>query len=576
MPPAKTTKEIRKIVEDENDTYVNHKRSKKYKKNGELTKKEETLVTYECGICGTNEERPLDQYQRWGGHCKECKTSIKAKGQKVTNDEKKNSIESKTPLKVLSFRSEIIDVSCGVHNFSRTWGAFCKNSTCNECKKSGKEQTHVSLAVKNTQGNKNTQTIVEEPLQNIDVPDNYVLLEQKNKRLLLKCDQNHIFRIDDVDEIYCPYHDLDVRSASQAKSQREVTIELKKLNAKLLSTYVNDKTLLELQCTKCNNLFYKSYQNFTKHDSVCTTCVKNAVAERKKQECLEKKIEFRRNVENSGWQWVDDNTEYVHNRTKFKIICVRGHEKYTCQDDFVNGKRDCNDCANTTRATKSMLTIKEVKDICANSGFTLLDKEYTGTKNVVHVKCVNCLENMDIIFDTMRRGRCPKCNSSKSAGALRVQRVLESNPNVVCISEEFSFGAEYQVNDDWFHCKDVNVLRYDFKVELVDGSDLFVEFDGSQHFESIEFFGGKEAFIKRRQHDLLKNLYCDYNNKHMLRIAQKDFKRIRAIINNHINMIIKNKPLKYLWYSSIIDYADFIKEYVDYEPPENLNKKENV
>ena len=48
--------------------------------------------------------------------------------------------------------------------------------------------------------------------------------------------------------------------------------------------------------------------------------------------------------------------------------------------------------------------------------------------------------------------------------------------------------------------------------------NLVIEFDGIQHFYSFEHFGGKEKFILRHKHDLIKNKYCFENNIPLIRI----------------------------------------------------------
>jgi len=43
-------------------------------------------------------------------------------------------------------------------------------------------------------------------------------------------------------------------------------------------------------------------------------------------------------------------------------------------------------------------------------------------------------------------------------------------------------------------------LRFDFKVFVKNGDPLFIEYDGRQHFEPINYFGGKT------QHRLTKKI----------------------------------------------------------------------
>ena len=76
-------------------------------------------------------------------------------------------------------------------------------------------------------------------------------------------------------------------------------------------------------------------------------------------------------------------------------------------------------------------------------------------------------------------------------------------------------------------------LRPDF---FLPNYNLVIEFDGIQHFEPIEFFGGQEGFEKRQQKDREKNEYCKNNNIDILRIPYWDFNNIEKIIKNKLKI----------------------------------------
>ena len=59
-----------------------------------------------------------------------------------------------------------------------------------------------------------------------------------------------------------------------------------------------------------------------------------------------------------------------------------------------------------------------------------------------------------------------------------------------------------------------------------------IEFDGIQHFEPIEFFGGQKEFKETQIRDNLKNKYAKDNNIKLLRISYKDLNNISDILNN--------------------------------------------
>ena len=72
--------------------------------------------------------------------------------------------------------------------------------------------------------------------------------------------------------------------------------------------------------------------------------------------------------------------------------------------------------------------------------------------------------------------------------------------------------------------------RIDIFIEEI---NLAIEYNGKQHYEPIDFFGGKDGLINNQNRDRLKKLKCIENNVHLIEIKYNDD------INNSINVIIK-------------------------------------
>jgi hypothetical protein len=65
---------------------------------------------------------------------------------------------------------------------------------------------------------------------------------------------------------------------------------------------------------------------------------------------------------------------------------------------------------------------------------------------------------------------------------------------------------------------------------------IIFEYDGIQHFESIDYYGGEEKFIKRIHSDKEKNSYCQNNNIKLVRIPYTS-KKITDIKNDIISAL---------------------------------------
>ena len=61
-----------------------------------------------------------------------------------------------------------------------------------------------------------------------------------------------------------------------------------------------------------------------------------------------------------------------------------------------------------------------------------------------------------------------------------------------------------------------------------------IEFDGLQHFEPVELFGGEEAYNKLKKNDNLKNNFCNKNNIKLIRANYKQENEIEKILSKEI------------------------------------------
>jgi very-short-patch-repair endonuclease len=69
------------------------------------------------------------------------------------------------------------------------------------------------------------------------------------------------------------------------------------------------------------------------------------------------------------------------------------------------------------------------------------------------------------------------------------------------------------------NCKNKKQLFFDF---FLPDFNCCIEYDGIQHFEIVEFFGGEKSFNERLINDNIKNDFCEENNISLLRISYKD------------------------------------------------------
>lgn len=130
---------------------------------------------------------------------------------------------------------------------------------------------------------------------------------------------------------------------------------------------------------------------------------------------------------------------------------------------------------------------------------------------IKHNKCGNKFEQA--AYHHMQGTGCPTCNSSK--GELYIHNFLNKHD------------IEYQIEKRFDDCKNINTLPFDV---YIPSKNILIEFQGIQHFKPIDFFGGVDAFEKRKKNDDIKKMYCKNHNYILIEIRYDD--NIEAVMNN--------------------------------------------
>lgn len=104
-----------------------------------------------------------------------------------------------------------------------------------------------------------------------------------------------------------------------------------------------------------------------------------------------------------------------------------------------------------------------------------------------------------------------------SRGEIKIEEIL--NEAGLDFQEEYSFSDLVSTNRV--------PLRFDFAVFDDDGKlDFLIEFQGIQHYEAKEKFGGYAGLRKQQYYDMLKRKYCDQHNIPLVLIPYWDEARV--------------------------------------------------
>lgn len=277
----------------------------------------------------------------------------------------------------------------------------------------------------------------------------------------------------------------------------------------VITEFNGAKDKIKLKCLNCGTEMKLDYgQNiFLSHKKrVCPHCFPN------KKEALQNTLNnFIENfVPNNKFFTNFEFPERINSDTLIKAVCVIcGKENYKTLYDYQKGKGCTCQCTNTK------LSLEEYKKRIG-IGYTPVS-EYKGLDHSILMKHEDC----GFIFKcSARHVSCPKCKGSN--GEKQIRHWLKMN--------NFIFVEQYSVN-----IKN-HLLRFDF---YLPDYDIFIEFQGRQHYEPVDFFGGEIAFQKQKEYDNLKRKWAKnklieikYTDDILLKLNEQVTRTIRESSGN--------------------------------------------
>lgn len=277
-------------------------------------------------------------------------------------------------------------------------------------------------------------------------------------------------------------------------------------NIIVMEEYVNAKTPILHKCI-AHNIEWKPYPEVVLRGGGCSECWKEKLHNthcRTHEQYIAELSLANPNVIAIG-TYIDAITPILHK------CLIDEYEWFTIPNSLLQGY-GCPKCARNLQLTTQEY-IERLHNI--NQNIVPLEDYKTAKTKILHRCLIDGYEWMVEPSSTLQGCGCPKCNESK--GEKFVGQWLNSH-NVQYVSQK-KF-------DD---CKDKYLLPFDFYLPEY---NCCIEYDGIQHFESIEFFGGKKSFEYILKHDKIKNEYCLNNDIRLLRIPY--FKNIEEELNNFL------------------------------------------
>jgi len=278
---------------------------------------------------------------------------------------------------------------------------------------------------------------------------------------------------------------------------KSIRIYMNKYDYSLVE-YVDSKTKVKIIC-QIHGIFEKTPANHirNKNRQGCQKC-----SVKIRSEIIKKPINdfIKNSIEIHGDKYDYSLVEYNNMHDKVNIICkIHGiFEQRPC--NHIYSKNGCPLCVNNNIKLTTDDFIKKAKKIHGDKYDYSLVK-YENNKKNVKIK----IENM--VYEQSPSSHLKGFDISGfeniSKGETIISKILDSN------------NIKYYRQKTYSDFKFKNKLRFDF---YLPEHNTCIEYDGIQHFEPINFFGGLKSLKHNQKIDKLKNEYCKNNNIKLLRI----------------------------------------------------------
>ena len=280
---------------------------------------------------------------------------------------------------------------------------------------------------------------------------------------------------------------------------------------------------LKVSC-KEGHYYEVSDDNYKKGD--CPICRKAKISKINRKYTDE---EIENKINSKNLKWINKSEFFINIKRPSIFIteCIICGHIAKCNITNIFSERKCGGCCNTVKRStnEAQNILDELYD-----GEYLLIGEYMGARERSKFYHTLCKNEFNVDFHSLQYGRteCPYCNlKNKSIGERRIMQILLDN--------NINFKSEYWFDD----CRYKYPLRFDFVIfnkNDKNNVDIIIEFDGIQHYEPKDFFGGIDGYNELVMKDEIKNDYCRKNKIPLIRIPYWDLFNISSILR--INKII--------------------------------------
>lgn len=225
-----------------------------------------------------------------------------------------------------------------------------------------------------------------------------------------------------------------------------------------------------------------------------------------------------------GDKYLYEKVNYVSSKEKVVIICKKHGEFLIRPNGILNGQ-GCPECYNEIRSTIQGKNTKWFVEKATEKFGGKYDYSLVNYINSRHKIKVVCKRHgvFEINPSTHLYGvGCPHCRESH--GEQKIRKFLENY--------EIDFIPQYKIENTFLFCNR-RELRVDF---YLPSRNVFIEFNGEQHYMPVKIFGGQRAYDLQVERDFSLKEYCKENKIKLIEISYKEIDDIEKILAIKLNV----------------------------------------
>jgi very-short-patch-repair endonuclease len=274
--------------------------------------------------------------------------------------------------------------------------------------------------------------------------------------------------------------------------------------------------------------FAKPIEVVCRRHGACTTTPQSHLANRAGgcRKCREELVHLSRSLSTDKFirrakEIHGDRYDYhlVHSagtRSRVVIVCPR-HGSFRMKACRHLEGRGCRKCAFERIGSEQRLSfwdfVERVIEVHGANQYEYELKDFVNLHSSIPIHCPRHGRFLQSVANHLKGRGCPSC--IHSLGEKRVHEVLQM------LDVEFTEQARFS------DCCDRQQLRFDF---YVPSRRLLIEFDGRQHYETSEKWGGEEKLADIQRRDAIKDRFAAEHGYRLLRIPYWEYQHIDNLL----------------------------------------------